>query len=105
LNRRPSRKRRKRGEVNRRVFGTDAAFCRYRPDQFRFIFNTKCSPHSDAFRYNESSFGILVTAGSRSYPDQEDIAMSMHAFRRDFITKPIFSWARGVLPAMSDTER
>ena len=26
-------------------------------------------------------------------------------FRRDFITKPIFSWARGVLPAMSDTER
>src|SRR5580658_10511637 len=35
--------------------------------------------------------------------DQEDIAMS--TFRRDFITKPIFSWARGVLPAMSDTER
>jgi acyl-CoA dehydrogenase len=34
--------------------------------------------------------------------DHEDIAMS---FRRDFITKPIFSWARGVLPAMSDTER
>ena len=27
------------------------------------------------------------------------------SFRRDFITKPIFSWARGVLPAMSDTER
>ena len=26
-------------------------------------------------------------------------------FRRDFITKPIFSWARGVLPTMSDTER
>ena len=34
--------------------------------------------------------------------DHEEIAMS---FRRDFITKPIFSWARGVLPAMSDTER
>src|SRR6478752_2638228 len=34
--------------------------------------------------------------------DQEDIAMS---FRRDFITKPIFSWARTVLPPMSDTER
>src|SRR5207248_5726096 len=33
---------------------------------------------------------------------QEDPAMS---FRRDFITKPIFSWARGVLPSMSDTER
>ena len=27
------------------------------------------------------------------------------SFRRDYITKPIFSWARGVLPAMSDTER
>src|SRR5260370_6667290 len=26
-------------------------------------------------------------------------------FRRDIVTKPIFSWARGVLPAMSDTER
>ena len=26
-------------------------------------------------------------------------------FRRDFISKPIFAWARGVLPAMSDTER
>src|SRR3977135_2715569 len=32
-------------------------------------------------------------------------AMNSSAFRRDFITKPIFSWARGVLPAMSDTER
>src|SRR3954447_14869442 len=29
----------------------------------------------------------------------------MSSFRRDFISKPIFSWARGVLPAMSDTER
>ena len=27
------------------------------------------------------------------------------SFRRDFITKLIFSWARGVLPSMSDTER
>ncbi len=27
------------------------------------------------------------------------------SFRRDFITKPIFSWARGMLPPMSDTER
>jgi acyl-CoA dehydrogenase len=27
------------------------------------------------------------------------------SFRRDFVTKPIFSWARGVLPQMSDTER
>src|SRR3954470_7476024 len=31
--------------------------------------------------------------------------MTSQAFRRDIITKPIFSWARGVLPAMSDTER
>jgi acyl-CoA dehydrogenase len=31
--------------------------------------------------------------------------MDFQAFRRDLITKPIFSWARGVLPAMSDTER
>lgn len=27
------------------------------------------------------------------------------SFRRDTLTKPILSWARGVLPAMSDTER
>ncbi|MGY3135216.1 acyl-CoA dehydrogenase [Bradyrhizobium sp. USDA 4501] len=27
------------------------------------------------------------------------------SFRRDYMTKPIFSWARGVLPTMSDTER
>src|SRR6202521_5352166 len=31
--------------------------------------------------------------------------MNTQAFRREFITKPIFAWARGVLPAMSDTER
>src|SRR5229473_2128732 len=30
---------------------------------------------------------------------------SAMSFRREFITKPIFSWARGVLPSMSDTER
>ncbi|MBI5261112.1 MAG: acyl-CoA dehydrogenase [Bradyrhizobium sp.] len=29
----------------------------------------------------------------------------MSTFRRDYVTKPIFSWARGALPAMSDTER
>jgi acyl-CoA dehydrogenase len=33
----------------------------------------------------------------------KDFAMS--SFRRDFFTKPIFSWARTVLPPMSDTER
>ncbi len=31
--------------------------------------------------------------------------MSTFAFRRDIITRPIFSWARTVLPPMSDTER
>jgi acyl-CoA dehydrogenase len=31
--------------------------------------------------------------------------MTSFSFRRDIITKPIFSWARNVLPAMSDTER
>jgi acyl-CoA dehydrogenase len=31
--------------------------------------------------------------------------MTSQSFRRDFITKPIFAWARGVLPVMSDTER
>src|SRR5258708_1494011 len=35
-------------------------------------------------------------------PFHEGLAMS---FRRDFITKPIFSWAQGVLPTMSETER
>ncbi len=29
----------------------------------------------------------------------------MSSFRRDYITRPIFSWARTVLPSMSDTER
>ncbi len=29
----------------------------------------------------------------------------MSTFRRDYITKPIFSWASGALSAMSDTER
>ena len=27
------------------------------------------------------------------------------SFRRDFISKPIFAFARGAMPAMSDTER
>src|SRR2546425_1230850 len=31
--------------------------------------------------------------------------MSNLSFRRDFITKPIFRWARHVLPSLSDTER
>src|SRR5258707_1524095 len=31
--------------------------------------------------------------------------ISALSFRPDFITKTIFSWARGVLPAMSDAER
>ena len=31
--------------------------------------------------------------------------MSSSSFRRDYLSKPIFSWARKVLPTMSDTER
>ena len=31
--------------------------------------------------------------------------MSDRSFRRDYITKPIFRWARHVLPSLSDTER
>ncbi|CAN5384442.1 acyl-CoA dehydrogenase [soil metagenome] len=31
--------------------------------------------------------------------------MSSFSFRRDIISKPIFAWAKGVLPTMSDTER
>src|SRR5437762_9338122 len=31
--------------------------------------------------------------------------MTSSALRRDFLTKPIFAWARTVLPPMSDTER
>ena len=31
--------------------------------------------------------------------------MSEPSFRRDWITKPIFGWARHVLPTLSDTER
>ena len=29
----------------------------------------------------------------------------MGSFRRDYISKPIFAWARKAMPAMSDTER
>jgi hypothetical protein len=40
--------------ANNSIFGTDALYRRYqasrRLDQFRFIFNAKCSPQSDAFR-------------------------------------------------------
>jgi len=31
--------------------------------------------------------------------------MNLSTFRRDVLTKPIFAWARKVLPTMSDTER
>lgn len=31
--------------------------------------------------------------------------MSSSSFRRDTITRPIFQWAKGVLPALSETER
>jgi acyl-CoA dehydrogenase len=35
----------------------------------------------------------------------KDFAMSSFNLRRDFITKPIFGWAKGVLPTMSGTEQ
>src|SRR5437870_6768386 len=38
-------------------------------------------------------------------PHTEDVFMSASNLRRDFLTKPIFSWARTALPPMSDTER
>src|SRR5437870_11957571 len=38
-------------------------------------------------------------------PHTEDVFMSASNLRRDFLTKPIFAWARTVLPPMSDTER
>ena len=31
--------------------------------------------------------------------------MSFKSFRRDYLTRPLFGWARGALPAMSETER
>ena len=31
--------------------------------------------------------------------------MSLRTFRRDYLTKPIFGWAGGVMPPISDTER
>ena len=31
--------------------------------------------------------------------------MTSSSFRRDWLTRPIFSWARKVMPEMSDTER
>ena len=31
--------------------------------------------------------------------------MSEPSFRRDWLSKPIFGWARHVLPTLSDTER
>ena len=31
--------------------------------------------------------------------------MNFKSFRRDYLTRPLFGWARGALPAMSETER
>src|SRR5664279_4565411 len=84
-----------RGEVH---FGTEAGLLRYPAAQGRFNFSlfSKRSVHPNP-----------ATSGTMNYraADHEDIAMTSFAFRRDIITKPIFSWARTVLPVMSDTER
>jgi acyl-CoA dehydrogenase len=50
-------------------------------------------------------FGGRRPPGLRGCFDPEDFSMSSSSLRRDYLTKPIFSWARGVLPTMSDTER
>src|SRR5665213_2282610 len=77
------------------VFGTDGPLRRYPAPPTRIDFSLFSRRSVDP---NPASSGTM----NRRAADHEDFAMS---FRRDFITKPIFSWAHGVLPAMSDTER
>jgi acyl-CoA dehydrogenase len=46
------------------------------------------------------------TAKDKPKNNPKDIPKEIHmSFRRDFITKPIFAFARGAMPSMSDTER
>jgi acyl-CoA dehydrogenase len=53
---------------------------------------------------------IAMTSLNSSAPNPSDplspsTPSSAQNFRRDYITKPIFGWAKTVLPTMSDTER
>src|SRR6187551_831027 len=45
---------------------------------------------------------VWLRCGATSRRRSGEFTMS---FRRDFISKPIFAFARGAMPAMSDTER
>src|SRR5437762_4815142 len=52
----------------------------------------------------------MLRASMPSIPGDRPVFAASHvmtfaAFRRDFITKPIFRWARNVLPSLSATER
>src|SRR6202021_1651738 len=76
--------------------GTEAGFRRYPVRAASFSLFSERSVHPNP--------ATSATIGHRA-ADHEDIAMTSFAFRRDIITKPIFSWARTVLPVMSDTER
>src|ERR1700757_463867 len=67
--------------------------------QFHFIFSAKGRLILYPFRARGSP-PLPIT---RRRLQLKDIVMS--SFRRDYITKPIFSLARSALPPMSDTER
>jgi len=43
--------------------------------------------------------------GRTEFAAPAEASMTASSFRRDFISKPIFRWARHVLPTLSDTER
>jgi acyl-CoA dehydrogenase len=54
----------------------------------------------------QPSRALKVTAKDNPEDNPKDIPKEIHMnFRRDFITKPIFAFARGAMPSMSDTER
>src|SRR6478672_4877954 len=62
-------------------------------------FHCEVSTQSCAFLLHcNRPFKRMPAFRPRRSIDHEDIAMSTFAFRRDIITKPIFSWARTVLP-------
>src|ERR1700761_836617 len=62
--------------------------------RYQFVLFSGRSVHPNPVSY------VTIEAPAAASKD-----ISMSSFRRDFITKPIFSWARGVLPSMSDTGR
>ena len=62
--------------------------------------------HVPQWRARDGIF-IWRTVGDLLYlaPDRTGICMSEPSFRRDWLSKPIFAWARHVLPSLSETER